>query len=527
MFICIFAILRTISRKADRKIAASTTPSNIPSQLISTHFFLSATPIFTRCSNSHRIAAKSRTLSKNKKQNFSTAEDSKSFLSLSLSLLTSAIVLRVRLGQSHHTDKTATPLSYILQAAMGQCSTLPAEGRSAASAKGREGVPFRREESLQKDKLSHRPSHSRKGSSLQVQNQQANMQVGGQFDDHLQSRNPETRPELMEEDHPREGIPQPPDVATRTRCYKLNLDSEIQPQSPVYLGPYTDVTPPLTFSASSDSSVDISQTQVAITTATIFRGITVGKDGTILSQNARATRSNRNVKKKRGEKSRQASKIEKARDLVEETILTGKAPDSDEPANMLSIVVMGEYDDMKYLVRDGSKKLRESTELPEDSLVAVNHHRGPRTDINIRSPRKRVAALQTPNKLRSLGLPQSAPPKLKGNARDRPSSRKHADDRNRNRDNVGFQGDAERSPQNVGEGDWSNTLGLSRGFHSIWNCGGAGEDTGTASPTQFASPRDGKSQSLGGGGTSPYRPVFEGRDSNFGQVRETGVATRN
>jgi len=339
----------------------------------------------------------------------------------------------------------------------------------------------------------------------------------------------------MEEDNTRDGIPQPPDIAKRTRCYKLNLDSEINPQSPVYLGPYTDAPPPLTFTSSSDSSVDMSETQVAIQTAKIFRSITVGKDGTILSQNARASRSNRNAKNKRGEKSRQASKIEKAKDLVEETILTGKAPDSDEPANMLSLVVMGEYDDMKYLVRDGSKKLRDASELPEDSLVAVNHPRSPESDMNHRSPRKRVspnyvagqrsAALQTPNTLRPVGLPQNAPPKLKGNPRDRPTSRKYADDKNRNRETIGIQGDSERSRQNA-EGDWSNTLNFSRGFHSIWNCGGAGDDTGTASPTQFASPRDGKSQSIGGA-TSPYRPVFEGRDSNFGQVRETGVTTRN
>ena len=110
----------------------------------------------------------------------------------------------------------------------------------------------------------------------------------------------------------------------------------------------------------------------AINTAKIFRGIKVGSDGTILSQNARATRSNRggSNKTKVGEKSRQATKIDKAKDLVEETILTGKAPDSDEPANMQSIVVMGEYDDMKYLVRDGAKKLRDASELEDDFLLS-------------------------------------------------------------------------------------------------------------------------------------------------------------
>lgn len=143
-----------------------------------------------------------------------------------------------------------------------------------------------------------------------------------------QGRNPETHmcdvAQPMDEDYPRDDIPQPPDIAIRTRCYKLNLDSDLNPQPSVFLGPFTDMPPPLTYSASDDSSSNASETQIAIRTATIFRGITVGKDGTILSQNARATRSNRGAKNKRGEKSRQATKIDKANDLVEESMLTGK-----------------------------------------------------------------------------------------------------------------------------------------------------------------------------------------------------------
>jgi hypothetical protein len=446
---------------------------------------------------------------------------------------------------------------------MGQCSTLPAEGRTATSIKRGESASFRREESLQK------PTQGRKSPQVHTQNQPSGQFPPMAHDNHQpQARNPEVHSGLdpMEEDHPRDGVPQPPDIATRTRCYKLHLNSDIHPQSPVYLGPFTDLPPPLTFSTSEDSSVDVTPTQVAIQTAKIFRGITVGKDGTILSQNARVTRSNRNSKNKKGEQSRQASKIEKAKDLVEESILTGKvsskiprhsfpefvsaifsrfqlcslsqAPDSDEPANMVSLVVMGEYDDVKHLVRDGSKKLRETSELPDDSLLSVNKTRN---DMNLRSPRKRVSpnyaaadqrgsTLQTPNKMRPVGLPQSAPPKLKRNPRDHPGSRIHTDDKNQSRDTSGYQGDANHSRQsasNAGEGDWSNTLNFSRGFHSIWNCGGTrGDDTGTASPTEVTSPRNGKSQSLGGVAAPQYRPVFEGRDSNFGQVRETGVSTR-
>jgi hypothetical protein len=219
-----------------------------------------------------------------------------------------------------------------------------------------------------------------------------------------------------------------------------------------------------------------------------------------------------------------------------------QAPESDEPANMMSLVIMGEYDDMKYLVRDGSKKLREASELPDDSLLTVNRARGgtvasQNSATSLRSPRKRVspnyvvsqraAALHTPNKSRSVGLPQSAPPKLKSNPRDRPSSRRQMDEKAR-RESVGFHDESERGRQsttNGGEGDWSNALSFSRGFHSIWNCGGTGEETGTISPTQVVSPKDGKSHTMGVAQT-PYRPAFEGRDSNFGQAREAGVTTR-
>ena len=70
----------------------------------------------------------------------------------------------------------------------------------------------------------------------------------------------------------------------------------------------------------STESVEKSPTQVAISTARIFRGITVDKNGLILSQNARATRSSRGKEKsKQAVGSRQQEKINKAKDLVDET----------------------------------------------------------------------------------------------------------------------------------------------------------------------------------------------------------------
>ena len=187
---------------------------------------------------------------------------------------------------------------------------------------------------------------------------------------------------------------------------------------------------------------------------------------------------------------------------------------------MVSLVVMGEYDDMKYLVRDGSKKLRDASELPDDSLLAVNHPRGDGMDL--RSPRKRLSpdqhgGIYAPSKLRS-GLPQSSP----RTPRDRPTPR--------SLDSTGVQADPAQSPHQsvnaTGEADWSKALSL-KGFNSIWNCGGAREDTGTASPTLILSPREGKPQSMGGFAASHQsRPVFEGRDSNYRQTRENGFTSR-
>lgn len=430
---------------------------------------------------------------------------------------------------------------------MGQCSTLPSEGRQ--SKRGGE------------DNSSHRgmDHRSRKSSTLQVQTHSGSrLGTSNVFapNNNQQGRSPDERmTDCHEPMDMREDIPLPPDIATRTRCYRLNLDSNMYPHQSVFLGPYNDTPPPLTYSCSTDSAASNTPLKVAINTAKIFRGITVGKDGTILSQNARATRSSRgSSKNKRGEKSRQATKIDKAKDLVEETILTGKAPDSDEPANMQSIVVMGEYDDMKYLVRDGAKKLRDASELPEDSLLTISRGRDENSSNNIMarevsSPRKRgsmsghrYSGMHTPNKSRQFSS-SGVPPKLKSHPRDRLNTRKESSSRRESRDNSGSSG-----YQN--EGDWGNTLpvSFSRGFQNIWNCGATGErsDDRTNSPTQqVLSPRNGKqtqpnstintnsaynhhhSHSKVATQQQHNKPLEEGRDSQqYGQTRESGVTTR-
>jgi len=336
-------------------------------------------------------------------------------------------------------------------------------------------------------------------------------------------------------------LPPPPENAVRARCYKLNLDSEIglltATKDPrVCLGPFNEPPPPLTYSSSEDSTVSGgATTNVAIQTAQIFRGITISKDGTILSQNARATRSNRGNKTKRGEKSRQAAKIDKAKDLVEEAVMTGKDPESNEPANMVSLVIVGAYDDMKHLVRDGSKKLREADGLPDDTLLQVNRVRANQQGHALVSPSKQRVpptgsqrSMQQQERSRP-GPTQSVPPKLKSNPRDRPKVRR-GDEKPRR---SGFVTDScndmmDTNPHgNNGDGDWRDALGFSRGFHSIWNCGGATEG-GTVSPTQVCSPKDGKAHE---GGVSSQQaqqqqPVYEGRDSTVGHLREGELSAR-
>mmetsp|Transcript_1314 Transcript_1314/g.1808 ORF Transcript_1314/g.1808 Transcript_1314/m.1808 type:complete len:455 (-) Transcript_1314:282-1646(-) len=353
---------------------------------------------------------------------------------------------------------------------------------------------------------------------------------------------PPQAPEPMEEDD-RDAPPVvmlEPENAVRTRCYKLNLDSEhaniiskTQEGIPhLRLGPF-DLMPNLTESISEDSSTIVDPTTVAIRTAQIFRGITVSQDGTILSQNARASRSNRGGSKhKRGEKSRQAAKIDKAKDLVEETLLTGKVPGTDDPAKLESLVIMGEYDNMNYLVRDGAKKLRDAEKLTDDALLAINRKRvtantklfGPGLPMPqssggsnhnpLLSPtRKRVsphpshqhqtsaqapfqsinnstniassanATTSTPSKssrYKKSSLPQSAPPKLKSHPRDtRPSQRRSPGQFSPIHDPCHAFG-AGADQQSVGnDSDWSESLGLSKGLNSLWNCG----NDGTVSPT--------------------------------------------
>ena len=141
----------------------------------------------------------------------------------------------------------------------------------------------------------------------------------------------------------------------RARCYRLNLEKPFditkcvsplgknagfssrdysgpihEADLPPVQGPVEYCPPPhlatqsvgdlmenLQVSKSEDS---VSETNIAITTAEIFRGITVDrKTGLITGMNSRATRSRKDKgKNMQGEKSRQAAKIDKAKDLIDD-----------------------------------------------------------------------------------------------------------------------------------------------------------------------------------------------------------------
>jgi hypothetical protein len=554
-------------------------------------------------------------------------------------------------SQASETGTTASPLSYILQAAMGQCSTLPAETRSTGTAatasvvsnskygdgygvNSPNGIQYHaqqhnlvakhqqqemqeqrhrlrdegRKESLDFNKIgadqnspeepvseNHKYGNKRRNASQNKADNPADSFSESRQENRTprQGKHGDNRNgiEPMEIDNEEQSspnqphrdasagpaIPALPENAVKIRAYKLNLDSEyvgIQLSSSqrqqLFLGPYQEPTPYLTYSSSEDSSASDRQAaamSVAIQTAEIFRGITIARDGTILSQNARATRSNRNSggpKTKRGEKSRQAAKIDQANDLVEESIATGKSPDgSDNPAEMVAIYIVGEYDEMKHLVRDGSKKLRDAEGRPDDVLLAINRPRTtpgspaklstrqssplkPSSPSSNSTPRKRSSPTYaagnrvtstspertpatSPANASMVGTvpSQSAPPKLKGHPRDtRPGS-------NRRNTNVsGLRFDPTVCNPGVGptmgdDQDWGHSW-------NIWNCGAGGGNSQPSSPKDSATAAavhahaaataaNAMAAAASGRGSIPS---YEGRDNINGTLRDAGVVKR-
>lgn len=107
--------------------------------------------------------------------------------------------------------------------------------------------------------------------------------------------------------------------------------------SAMMIHPPSDLLENLHVSHSDESDRnDVNPTSIAISTANIFRGIVVDRNGVITSMNSRAMRSMKGkngaaaggggesgAKVKIGEKSRQAAKIDKAKDLIDEVVENG------------------------------------------------------------------------------------------------------------------------------------------------------------------------------------------------------------
>lgn len=336
-----------------------------------------------------------------------------------------------------------------------------------------------------------------------------------------------------------------PEGAVRMRCYRLNMDSgptsSSQQQQQHRCGPIEYCRPSPSYlgsSVSEDSSALDSSVNAALSTARIFRGLTISRDGTVRSKKTgkSSKSSSSDGKGKADEKSRQAAKIDKAKDIVEQSANNkGKNENGSsavEDSNMVSLVIMGEYDDMKHLVRDGSKRLKESEGLSDDVLLSHNHPRVLRPTSSLSSApvsnhhhhnshhtesnRKRAQGSSsnmaglgggnhhpTPAKIKQnkstpvavkenhnasaninvnvhINTPPttattSPMPKLKENPRDtRPVSARTRDTgtRTSSRRFAAAETNCNHLPWTVGgDSDWSGALGFGRGFHSIWNCG--------------------------------------------------------
>jgi hypothetical protein len=146
----------------------------------------------------------------------------------------------------------------------------------------------------------------------------------------------------------------PPESAIRTRCYRLNLNTDIiiptpttantgggimssSTASPVQgstSGPYRcdshaalgDRTVDLSsayvgFCPSLDDSIADDHRDTVASTARIFRGLTVNHDGSIVSHHHRSSKGSTGPK--RDEKSRQSTKIDQAVDMAEEAVRKG------------------------------------------------------------------------------------------------------------------------------------------------------------------------------------------------------------
>lgn len=242
---------------------------------------------------------------------------------------------------------------------MGQCSSVPAEARQNGFPVGKHGVRNRYGYVPQKNQdpsasmtdsveteattpLIDSNFETNKGNGngiLEVKKAHSTPSIGSPPTPTPHPPSNAQDPTPMEEVRSEAPLSQS-DLTIRNRCYKLNLDSDFVGMTGAkariskrqLMGPYVEAPLTLVRTISDDSSDTDDATAAAVRTAQIFRELTVSPDGTILSQNARATRAAKRKQKKEGgelhdkriEMSRQAANIEKAKELVEDSIVTGK-----------------------------------------------------------------------------------------------------------------------------------------------------------------------------------------------------------
>lgn len=321
----------------------------------------------------------------------------------------------------------------------------------------------------------------------------------------------------------------------------------------------------------SRSEESVSEVAIAITTAEIFRGITVDhKTGLITGMNSRATRSRKDKgKNMQGEKSRQAAKIDKAKDLIDEVVEGGgdamMGNEENDPSKILSLFIMGEYEQLNDLVLDGSKKLRDYKSQPDEVLVQMNRPRPSNYNQNQSPSNSRLNFPTSPtnshgSSLTSFSsrkrgfskervrqkfniLPKSAPPKIKPHTRDGPSKRQVGGGASVTSGNTSHSHTYYSSPRqpsyqaNPGNnGNWGMDVddqtdanfahcNLKSDWHdiffhnSLWNCGNMNAAT-SSTPNQ--SPRNqgynygGDNQSYNGSQYSAYGAGAGGYHSRNG-----------
>eukprot|EP00814_Leptocylindrus_danicus_P016197 CAMPEP_0116045120 /NCGR_PEP_ID=MMETSP0321-20121206/27415_1 /TAXON_ID=163516 /ORGANISM="Leptocylindrus danicus var. danicus, Strain B650" /LENGTH=631 /DNA_ID=CAMNT_0003526365 /DNA_START=342 /DNA_END=2237 /DNA_ORIENTATION=- len=377
-----------------------------------------------------------------------------------------------------------------------------------------------------------------------------------------------------------------PDGATPKRCFRLNLGQQQQLLSPNGM--------PIQYSMSEESSVATNPNQMVESTAKIFRGLKVTRDGTVISTHH--GHSSSKSKKKGGSsssskhqtkvvvdaKSRQAAKIDKLKELVENTDKQGgqasnananggssvskssnngggssngnnaksssskgkKDAEEDqkfENNQMLSLVVMGEYFDMKKLVRDGAKKLQEAeagissntaaadSQQPSQQSQKQTSESGSNLNVSRHATSPRSSSRHSHSNKNKHNSPTIS-------TRDR-DHRKQAqsDDKNSNsnskyhrryssgnrtKTNINSPPKLNRHPRDTpprsaryqpqcsafgtggGGSDWSEALGFSQGLKSFWGCGGGAEHASAANMSGFRSDLAKRS----------YSPTAERRD---------------